>query len=281
MLAPTRLVSTLILIVATGILSSDRVLGFDQDLRPKITVSGSAEIKVKPDQAVLTFSVESREEKLDDAVKDNDSKIKSVVEFLKTSKLESKDIRTQVISIRPIFESSLVPWKGQAFQAPMAPANASVPRAPAGGKKPKLKPIGYTARRQLSIVVKDLEAFEAIYRGLIERGVNEVGGVQFETAKLREHRDEARLKAIRAAREKATAMAGELGAKLASVHSIVESTTPHWHSPLQNTVSFSGRAAASSDTLAAGLIEVKASVSVVFILGATELKPEPKPTGDQ
>ncbi len=268
-----RIVLALTILIGAGILGSDPASGFDDDQRAMISVSGSAEVKVEPDEAVLTFSVESREEKLDAAVTDNDSKIKSVIEYLKASKVESKNIRTQVISIQPIFESNS-PWKGQAYPSPLAPRIvSSVPPAGnnAGNKKPKIKPIGFSARRQLSITITDLAAFEGIYRGLIERGVNDVGGVQFHTTELRKYRDQARLKAIRAAREKAEAMAGELGATLASVHSINEGGITGWQPMLQNSVSVAG-GSGSSGTLAAGLIEINANVSVVFVLGETELQ---------
>ena len=54
----------------------------DDDAMPTITVTGTAEVQVVPDEAVLTFSIESREEKLAATVADNDAKIQSVTEFL-------------------------------------------------------------------------------------------------------------------------------------------------------------------------------------------------------
>ena len=272
-----RLAFIAIVIATLQFLGSDQCLGFDQDVRPKISVSGNAEIRVEPDEAVLTFSVDSREEKLDAAVSDNDAKIKAVLEYLAASKVESKHIRTQVISIRPIFEPVDSWRKGANFQVPQAPTaspfNAPMAAPLPGNKKPKIKPIGFAARRQLSITIKDLTAFETIYRGLIERGVNDVGGIEFRTTQLRKHRDEARLKAVRAAREKAEAMANELGAKLDSVHSINEGSSPRWQPSLQNSISISN-APGSSGTLAAGMIEIRANVSVVFILGQTALDAE-------
>ncbi|MDG1875202.1 MAG: SIMPL domain-containing protein [Mariniblastus sp.] len=242
----------------------------DEGQPPTIKVSGSAEIRTAPDEAVLTFSIESREEKLDDAVNDNDSRIKAVTAFLQDSKVEAKYIRTQVISIRSIFDSENKnsAWKGQIAQ--QLPNAAPRPLIVVPDKQKKIKPIGYIARRQLSITIKDLEAFEDIYRGLIARGVNDVGGIQFRTTELRRFKDEARLKAVRAAREKATAMAGELGAKLSSVQAITENSGSGYMNFSQNNIS-SAAFNDSESSVAAGEISISARVEVVFQLGETSM----------
>jgi len=241
---------------------------------PTISVNGTAEVRAAPDEAVLTFSVESRETDLDAAVKDNDERIKAVTSFLKESKIEAKHIRTELITIRPIFDTIPNGWKGQMAQLPAQQAFGNAPLArpaPAPDKKKKIKPIGYTARRSLSITIKDLAAFETIYRGLIGKGVNDVGGIQFRTTELRKHRDEARLKAVKAAREKAEAMAAELGATLSSVQTITESSTPRHSNFFQNSISPVSAFNESHSSIATGVIEIKASVHVVFRLADTEL----------
>jgi len=242
----------------------------DEPEPPTITVTGKAEVRVVPDEGVLTFSIESREKALDAAVKDNDEKIKSVTEFLLASKIEPKHIRTQVISIRPIFEQAdKVQWKGQVAQQMPIPNAAPAPR---GNDKPDLiKPIGYTARRGLSVTITDLKSFEKIYRGLVERGVNDVGGIQFRTTELRKHRDEARRKAVRAAMEKAAAMAGELGATVAAVQTVTEDTGSRYSNYLsQNVFSSVTPDSESGSSVPAGMIEINASVRIVFRLGDVE-----------
>ncbi|MFK7768341.1 MAG: SIMPL domain-containing protein [Mariniblastus sp.] len=244
----------------------------DESKTPTITVTGKAEVRVAPDEAVLTFTIESRETELDAAVKDNDEKIKSVTEFLKGSKVEPKNIRTRVISIRPIFEDNAK--YGYQSKLPFQTAQTNVPLAkpvdPAKKKSP-LKPIGYTASRQLSVTITNLDSFEDVYRGLIERGVNNVGGIEFRTSELRKYRDEARLKAVRAAREKATAMAGELGATLAAVQTITEDNGNRYSNFSMQNVSVPSISRGSS-SIASGTIEITASVRIVFELGNNKLE---------
>jgi len=255
-----------LLVSATAL--STGVFG-DEPPMPTITVTGTAEVRVVPDEAVFTFSIESREEELDETVKDNDEKIKAVTKFLSDAKVEPKHIRTDIITIRPIFEQTARPgWKGQVQLQANAP---DIAIENPDKKKTKIKPIGYSARRQLSVTIKDLQSFETIYRGLIKQGVNDVGGIQFRTTELRKHRDDARLKAIKAAKEKAAAMAKELGATLAAVQTITEHNRTPFSGYAQNMIVSAEQFDGGSSSIAAGEIEVTASVQVVFKLGQTEL----------
>ena len=232
----------------------------DEPDPPTISVSGTAEVRVVPDNAVLRFSIDSRAVELAAAVADNDAKVKAVVRFLTESKIDDKFIRTELIRIRPIFEQpSKSPYPRQQTAQGAA---SSQPRS----VEEKIKPIGYSARREISVTINDLSSFETIYRGLIERGVNEVDNLAFQSSELRKHRDEARLLAVRAAREKAEAMARELGCTLAAVQTIRESN-PGWRGSnmMQNRVSLAGGEAGSS--VASGMMTISATVDVVFVLG--------------
>ena len=177
------------------------------------------------------------------------------------------------IKIRPVFEQSQSGWKGQSAQLPMPLGSSNAaPRIAASPGDKMAKVIGYTARRSLSVTIKDLKSFEDVYGGLIGKGVNDVSGVEFRTTELRKHRDAARLQAVKAAREKAEAMAGELGATLSSVQSITEYSTLPRSTFSQNSLTPVRAFERSNSSVAAGVIEIKASVHVVFRLSNTELK---------
>ena len=109
---------------------------------------------------------------------------------------------------------------------------------------------------------------------MIKNGVNSVNGVFFTTSQLREHRDAARIQAVRAAREKATAMAKELDAKLLSVKSIQEAGEPRgMYNMMQNTNAavFTPSDDGVEKVLAPGQIEVTANVNVEFYLRGESL----------
>ena len=67
-------------------------------------------------------------------------------------------------------------------------------------------------------------------------------------------------------------MAGELGATLSSVQSITEYRTPPRNTLSQNSLTPVRAFEQSNSSVATGVIEIKASVHVVFRLSNTELK---------
>jgi uncharacterized protein YggE len=114
---------------------------------------------------------------------------------------------------------------------------------------------------------------------MIESGVNYVQGIDFQTTELRKHRDEARALALKAAEEKAIAMAGELDQEIGEPITINEEYSNWWSgysswwgygmgsSQTQNVVQNSqGVQPDSENAVALGLISVNASVSIEFRL---------------
>ncbi len=63
--------------------------------------------------------------------------------------------------------------------------------------------VGYTARIAFHVLLHDLDRMEDLVAGVVDAGANEVSTVEFQTTKLKEHRAEARRRAVAAAREKA------------------------------------------------------------------------------
>lgn len=238
----------------------------DSNQAPSIAVHGEAEVRAVPDHVMITAGVESRGATLEETVADSDTRIRKVLEFLEQSKIEARKIRTEYLTIEPL----IVETAGMSQVSKLPPQSddpfASEPSAP--------RVVGYVARRQFSICIEQLDRFEAIYKGLISAGINRVSGIEFRTTELRQMRDKARQEAVRAAREKAQAMAGELGAKLASVQSIRENLNngmmPGY---MAQNAFFDAPGEATDRSLAAGEISVRASVDVVFLLGDVELKP--------
>ena len=106
--------------------------------------------------------------------------------------------------------------------------------------------------------------------------MSNVHGIQFRTTELRKHRDEARTLAIRAAQEKAVALAQELGQEVGQPHDIREDQSQWWSwyntgwggragSMTQNVIQEGGSAPAGTEgTLAPGQISVTAKVTVSF-----------------
>jgi uncharacterized protein YggE len=219
--------------------------------RPNIAVSGTAEIRVVPDEVNLRLAVESRDPKLDEAVKQNESRIAAVLKFLKDSGIESKDVQTDYVEIHPKFD-----------------------------REPQINPEFYLVRRNVGVRLRKVGQFDEILSGVLRNGVNYVLGVEFRTTELRKHRDAARQQAIRAAKEKAVALAKELDVSVGKAQSIQEQTSGgvwgwsgfshHWNyaNAMSQNVMQSAPAAVDGgeSNLAVGMINVTATVNVTFAL---------------
>lgn len=219
---------------------------------PTISVSGSAEVKVAPDEIYLRVGVETRHANLEDAKKQNDERVSKAIAFLKASDIKSKDMQTDFLSIEPTYDSEVS----------------------------LTKPVAYIVRKTIEVKLTDIEGFEAVLTGLLNNGITNVHGIEFRTSQLRKHRDTARAMAIRAAREKADALASEPGVKRGKVHTVNASEWGGWFNSsggywgrqyggatFQNAVQDAGGPAETDDnTLSAGQISVSATVNVSFAI---------------
>ena len=216
---------------------------------PTISVDGSAEIKVAPDEVHLSLGVESRDPNLEAAKTQNNEKIAAIMTFLKGMKIEAKDMQTDFVGIRPYYSDG-----------------------------EDVTPSRYHVTRGLDVKLRKVSDFDPVLTGVLKLGTTHVHGIEFRTTELRKHRDAARKLAIKAAKEKATAQAGELDVKVGRVMSISENS---WGGTFsgnyyggsrgdyggQNVSQTSGNAdPGESGSLSVGLISVGANVNLTFVL---------------
>jgi uncharacterized protein YggE len=217
-----------------------------------ITVSGQSEIRVVPDEVLLTLGVETHDLDIALARRENEGRIAALLAAAEKASIPREHVRTDFLDIQPRYDDS---WERRRF-------------------------LGYFARRSLVITLRDLTKFEALLSDALTAGANYMHGVEFRTTELRKHRDEARTRALQAAREKAEAMSGALGVRIGAPASIQEGSSGWW-SPygswwgarggsvaLQNVVQERGRGGSDDGALVPGQIAVSASVSVTFELAA-------------
>jgi uncharacterized protein len=217
------------------------------DPRRTINVSGDAEVKVVPDEVIINMAVETNNTDLDKAREENDKKVSSVISMFKKLGIEERFIQTDYLSVEPRYDYS---------------RNYDSER--------ERKFLGYYMTKNISVKLKDVSKFEKVIADALKLGTNYVRGINFQTSELRKHRDQARLMAIRAAKEKAVAMAGELGQKIGKPITINENggnVYPMYkNARMMNTMVSDGAEGSSAEVIALGEIEIKASVSVTFEL---------------
>ena len=221
---------------------------------PQINVSGSAEIKVVPDEIRLRVAVESRNAALEEARLDNDTKIAAALAFLKQAGMPDRDVKTDFISVQPDYDRD----------------------------RSRVTPVAYIIRKSIEIRLTNTVAFQAVVTGLLTNGVNFIENVDFRTTQLRQHRDQARLLAVRAAKEKAKALTDELGVKLGRPYNVnaadnsayLGSSSRFLNSSIgannfvQNVSVASGGGASDnpSDAVAVGQISITATVNFSFLI---------------
>ncbi|NND65722.1 MAG: SIMPL domain-containing protein [Gammaproteobacteria bacterium] len=221
------------------------------DQQSSISVTGDALVNVVPDRVVVTLGVETRDTDIKHATEKNVAAIAETRRELQSLGIANKDIQTAHLSIEP--ERDTYSGKSTIVQ--------------------------YIARNSLAVTLKDPSKIDTVVARALKAGVNNVLGVDFQTSKLKQHRERAREMALLAAREKAEKMAKTLGQSVEQPLRIHEDRAYNYggyysgwwghrgggmsQNVMQNINAGQG---ASVDTLALGKISVRASVSVVFML---------------
>lgn len=121
------------------------------------------------------MGVESRDKDLATAKSQHDSRVKKVIADARNAGVEPKNIQTNALSMSADYSEEKVP-----------------------------RFLAYEVTQTVEVTLKDLSKYETLVTKVLEDGVNRIHSVEFLVADTRKYRDEARQKAIRAAREKAT-----------------------------------------------------------------------------
>ncbi len=214
---------------------------FADEPQPRlITVTGKAELMVVPDEIVISLALESTDTDLDSAKVRNDRTREAFFALIHEHDIPAEHVQLGYVSIRKEFNY----YDGvKTFR-------------------------GYKISRHATIRLKAVDRFEAVLHGVVAMGIDRVINVRLKSSDLREHKDEARILAVRAAREKAAAMAGELGAGLKQPYTI-EELAPEivpWRGDRTSNVMFEVEPSQVSggDASALGQIPISAEVRVSF-----------------
>jgi len=191
---------------------------------------------VVPDRAVIEVGVEQQSSSARLAQHAADAVAQRVLASLRAGGVEEKDIQTTFLILKPQFDYR----KGMRISY-------------------------FVAAQTMSVTVRDLSKLDGLLESLIQAGGNRIDSIDYETSDLRKYRDQARELAVKAAREKAQALAAALGQEIGKAHAIEEVTEPAYQSYLNVSVETrsGGRGGLS---LAPGQKSVSASVVVSFDL---------------
>lgn len=232
----------------------------DLDKTPQIAVTGNAEVLVEPDEANISLDVSKTNKDLAVAKKQNDETTAKILEVTRRFNIPAQNVNIRNISVE---------IKNKIIRDPKKPVYDED-----GDLTGEKIFIGYEVSKTIGIKYLDLKKFEELFAELLKTGVTEVNSVSFETSKLRQYKDQSRDMAIKAAKEKATAMAGAIGQTIGKAIRITEGTISN--SSLNysnNSVANNFRSIPTTETVSTsvgsfspGMITVSAQATVIFIL---------------
>jgi len=268
------------------LMNCGHVCAVDKEQPPTINVTGEAEIRVVPNEVVLTLGVETWDYNLDSAKSLNDACVKAVIDAAKAKGVEEKDIQTDYLTIEPQY---LPAYKRASIFT------------------------GYFVRQRLVIDLRDVAKFLDVLTDILQKGRTAIPeekrgenldsrsaqynqlvlggciyllGAKFCTTELPKYREEAHPLAVEDARKRAVTLADELGKSVGKPKSVTDygytyQNEPSWYSPWwgsdagNQSMAANARQAmqgprwdpsAGGESISLGKISIKARINVTFEL---------------
>jgi uncharacterized protein len=223
----------LLLVMATSTI-------FAQDVKqvPQISVSGEGKIKVVPDEAMITVSVENTSKDAAEAKKANDEVADKVLKLIKQKGIATTDFQTQRMNL----------YKNYDYNT---------------------KKSNYVANQTIAIHLKDLSKYDDLMMALVETGINGIQEVEFKSSKIKELEKQARKEALLDALAKAEDYVSVLkGQKVGKALLINDNSQTYYPQPQFKAVRAMAieSDAVQKETIAIGEIEIIATVTATFVL---------------
>ncbi|MEM9414748.1 MAG: SIMPL domain-containing protein [Planctomycetota bacterium] len=204
-----------------------------------ISVSGTAELEAAPD--FIEWHIRIADESTDpiEAKENNDARYEWLLELADDVDIESEDIVVGPVSVERIYE-----WT-------------------AHGDRGDFK--HYELRRLLVLIQRDFDDFDELLEKLAASGLE--FRIEYSTTQVHAMKREARLDAVRVAREKAQEMAQALGQELGRPLEVVESSTRTSGFDMDHAISNTSSGGAGDGVgIRMGAISVRSRVEIVFEL---------------
>lgn len=170
------------------------------------SVSGEGKVVAVPDVAEFSFSVITQGGKdLGALQKENTTKINKIIEFIKSSGVAAKDIKTQNYSVEPRYTNYTCAPKQMMYEACPPPDIT-----------------GYTINQDVSVKVRDFTKTGELLSGVVSKGANSVSQLFFTIDDPTILKNQARAEAIAKAQVEAKNTARAAGFSLGRLLSIDE-----------------------------------------------------------
>jgi len=212
-----------------------------------MTVSAEGKVTVKPDLAVINFSVVTQGNEPKSVQKINDGKMGAVIQYLKDSGIEEKDIKTTSYNLSPQYDYS---W----CNVSSLDSRVYCP--------PKIS--GYILTQGVELKLRDLSKSGEVIGNLPGKGANEISSINFTIDDMEIPKIEARKEAIEKANTKALMMAEAAGVKLGKIANISEGSSYSPYPYATKSVEAYGQGGDASSPIQVGSNDIVVNISVTY-----------------
>ena len=201
-----------------------------------LRVQAAAEVQVPPNRVTITVGVSAQNANLKQGAETLQKTTAQILQFCRQWNIKEKNLQTQNVSVYPQYPAENTPKKLQTL---------------------------YLLNQTLSVTLEDLTQYDKILYGLLQNGANQIESLEFYSSQAAKYRQHALRQAVQKAREKAEIMAQQAGVKLGKVLTLEEENNAFggFANTRQNLLVADSTA---QNTLAVGLISVRAQVGVVY-----------------
>lgn len=254
-----------LILVLTAILAACGLAQTAESKPPTIEVSGSADILVEPDEVEISLDVTKTNKDLATSKSEADAALSQLMTLTRKYEIKPANVKTRYISVEMKYNSIRDP-KTRIYDNDGDEIGTKIF-------------VGYEVSTTVAVRMTDVPRFQAFLDDALKTGITAVNSVKFESSELRKYKDMARDNAMKAAFEKASAMAAAIGQKIGKAILVKEGKLTDQTlfganqalSANNTTSSFrpSSTGVASKESLATfspGAISISADVSVVFLL---------------
>ena len=214
---------------------------------PTVTVTGEAEDSARPDIAILTLHVTGDRASANDASNENAKTTAAVIDGLKTSGVDAKDISTIGFSLAPLMVEQRDPKTNQVV---------------------KFVPAGFRASNTLQVKVREIDRAGAFIATSVQNGAL-YQGISYDLSDREAREDKLRIKAVENAAHRAALLAEGAHLKLGPLRSLSDTGA----GPMPQPRMLARMAAAPADAVAPlpiepGEISLSQSVNATWELAA-------------
>jgi hypothetical protein len=200
----------------------------------QMRVVGAATVVTSPDMAIAQIGVQTFNSEVDPAVEENNQKSQRIQEALIRQGVAEKDMKTVSFNIYP-----------QRNYKDNRPEEI----------------IGYQVNNTISVTIRDIGSVGKALQAAIDAGANNINGISFTLADPKSFEDEARVKAIEDAHQKAESMAQAAGFELGKIIGVNELSQT---SPVIMRNDYDKSAAEAEVPISPGELELTARVELIY-----------------